>query len=44
MFNSNRAPTYTSVTNLVGALPVYYDLKKETSEASFKALEQLDLR
>jgi aspartate/methionine/tyrosine aminotransferase len=24
-------PTYTSVTNLVGAVPVYYDLKEETN-------------
>ncbi|MFT4983164.1 MAG: LL-diaminopimelate aminotransferase [Flavobacterium sp.] len=37
-------PTYTSVTNLVGALPVYYDLKESTDwEPDFEALEKLDL-
>lgn len=37
-------PTYTSVTNLVGAVPVYYDLKEATNwEPDFDALEKLDL-
>jgi aspartate/methionine/tyrosine aminotransferase len=37
-------PTYTSVTNLVGAVPVYYDLKESTNwEPDFEDLEQLDL-
>jgi LL-diaminopimelate aminotransferase len=37
-------PTYTSVTNLVGAVPVYYDLKEANAwEPDFEALEQLDL-
>jgi LL-diaminopimelate aminotransferase len=37
-------PTYTSVTNLVGAVPVYYDLIEEnTWEPDFAALEKLDL-
>lgn len=37
-------PTYTSVTNLVGAVPLYYDLKESTNwEPDFEALEQLDL-
>lgn len=37
-------PTYTSVTNLVGAVPVYYDLKEGNQwEPDFEALEQLDL-
>lgn len=37
-------PTYTSVTNLVGAVPVYYDLKESTNwEPDFEALEKLDL-
>jgi LL-diaminopimelate aminotransferase len=37
-------PTYTSVTNLVGAVPVYYDLKEENNwEPDFVALEKLDL-
>jgi aspartate/methionine/tyrosine aminotransferase len=37
-------PTYTSVTNLVGAVPVFYDLKEETNwEPDFEALEKLDL-
>lgn len=37
-------PTYTSVTNLVGAIPIYYDLKENTNwEPDFEALEKLDL-
>jgi aspartate/methionine/tyrosine aminotransferase len=37
-------PTYTSVTNLVQAVPVYYDLKEENGwEPDFEALEKLDL-
>ncbi len=37
-------PTYTSVTNLVGALPIYYDLKEANSwEPDFEALEKMDL-
>ncbi|MEN2402378.1 aminotransferase class I/II-fold pyridoxal phosphate-dependent enzyme [Flavobacterium sp. MC2016-06] len=37
-------PTYTSVTNLVQAVPVYYDLKEENNwEPDFEALEKLDL-
>ncbi|QOG03568.1 pyridoxal phosphate-dependent aminotransferase [Flavobacterium sp. MDT1-60] len=37
-------PTYTSVTNLVGAVPVYYDLKEVNAwEPDFEALEKLDL-
>jgi aspartate/methionine/tyrosine aminotransferase len=37
-------PTYTSVTNLVGAVPVYYDLKEGNNwEPDFETLEQLDL-
>jgi LL-diaminopimelate aminotransferase len=37
-------PTYTSVTNLVGARPVYYDLKESTHwEPDFDSLEKLDL-
>ncbi|OMQ12778.1 pyridoxal phosphate-dependent aminotransferase [[Flexibacter] sp. ATCC 35103] len=37
-------PTYTSVTNLVGAVPVYYDLKEKNAwEPDFEALEKLDL-
>lgn len=37
-------PTYTSVTNLVGAVPVYYDLKENTNwEPDFEALEKLNL-
>jgi aspartate/methionine/tyrosine aminotransferase len=37
-------PTYTSVTNLVGAVPVYYDLKEASAwEPDFEALEKLDL-
>lgn len=37
-------PTYSSVTNLVGAIPVYYDLKENNNwEPDFEALEKLDL-
>ena len=37
-------PTYTSVTNLVEAEPVYYDLTNETNwQPDFDALEQKDL-
>ncbi len=37
-------PTYTSVTNLVGAVPVYYDLKEDNNwEPDFELLEKLDL-
>jgi len=37
-------PTYTSVTNLVEAVPVFYDLKSEHNwEPNFKQLEQQDL-
>jgi LL-diaminopimelate aminotransferase len=37
-------PTYTSVTNLVGALPIYYDLKEADNwEPDFEALEKMDL-
>ncbi|MBC5840993.1 aminotransferase class I/II-fold pyridoxal phosphate-dependent enzyme [Flavobacterium sp. F-380] len=37
-------PTYTSVTNLVGAIPVYYDLTANSNwEPDFEALEKLDL-
>jgi LL-diaminopimelate aminotransferase len=37
-------PTYTSVTNLVGAKPIYYDLKENTNwEPDFDSLEKLDL-
>lgn len=37
-------PTYTSVTNLVGAVPVYYDLKEANAwEPDLEALEKLDL-
>ncbi|MEC5167146.1 LL-diaminopimelate aminotransferase [Flavobacterium sp. PL11] len=37
-------PTYTSVTNLVGAIPVFYDLTERTNwEPDFEALEKLDL-
>jgi LL-diaminopimelate aminotransferase len=37
-------PTYTSVTNLVGAVPVYYDLKEDNNwEPDFEALEKLEL-
>ena len=37
-------PTYTSVTNLVGAKPIYYDLiEKNNWEPDFETLEKLDL-
>jgi aspartate/methionine/tyrosine aminotransferase len=37
-------PTYSSVTNLVGAVPVYYDLVAANNwEPDFEALEKLDL-
>jgi aspartate/methionine/tyrosine aminotransferase len=37
-------PTYTSVTNLVGASPIYYDLKEVNNwEPDFEALEKMDL-
>jgi len=37
-------PTYSSVTNLMGAVPVYYDLKEANNwEPDFEALEKLDL-
>ncbi|WP_395077672.1 pyridoxal phosphate-dependent aminotransferase [Flavobacterium sp.] len=37
-------PTYSSVTNLVGAKPIFYDLKAEKNwEPNFEALENLDL-
>jgi LL-diaminopimelate aminotransferase len=37
-------PTYTSVTNLVGAKPVYFDLKAESNwEPDFDSLEKKDL-
>ena len=37
-------PTYTSVTNLVGAKPVFYDLKAENNwEPDFEILEHQDL-
>lgn len=37
-------PTYSSVTNLVQAKPVYYDLTEENNwTPDFEALEQLDL-
>lgn len=37
-------PTYTSVTNLVGAVPIFYDLKEDKNwEPDFDALEELDL-
>jgi aspartate/methionine/tyrosine aminotransferase len=37
-------PTYTSVTNLVEAVPVYYDLTEDSNwQPDFKALEQTDL-
>jgi aspartate/methionine/tyrosine aminotransferase len=32
-------PTYTSVTNLVGAVPVYYDLRRKPVGPDFEALE-----
>ena len=37
-------PTYNSVTNLVGANPIFYDLTSENNwEPNFEALEKLDL-
>lgn len=37
-------PTYISVTNLVGANPVFYDLKEENDwQPNFEALEKTDL-
>ena len=37
-------PTYTSVTKLVGAKPIFYDLTAATQwQPDFEALEQLDL-
>ena len=37
-------PTYSSVTNLVGAIPVYYDLKEVNNwEPDLEALDKLDL-
>ena len=37
-------PTYASVTNLVQAKPIFYDLKEETNwQPNFEQLEQLDL-
>jgi aspartate/methionine/tyrosine aminotransferase len=37
-------PTYSSVTNLVGAIPVYYDLAASNNwEPDFEVLEKLDL-
>lgn len=37
-------PTYTSVTNLVGAVPVFYDLKEENNwQPDFEKLERLGL-
>lgn len=37
-------PTYTSVTNLVGAKPVFYDLTEDTNwEPNFEALSKMDL-
>ncbi len=37
-------PTYVSVTNLVGARPVFYDLAEDNHwEPDFEALEKLDL-
>lgn len=37
-------PTYTSVTNLVGATPIYYDLIDENNwEPNFEQLESYDL-
>jgi aspartate/methionine/tyrosine aminotransferase len=34
-----RGIQHTSVTNLVGAVPVYYDLKRVDWEPDFEALE-----
>ncbi len=37
-------PTYTSVTNLVGATPVFYDLREDTNwEPDFHSLSKMDL-
>ncbi len=37
-------PTYSSVTNLVGAKPIYYELDASTNwQPNFEALEKLDL-
>lgn len=37
-------PTYTSVTNLVGAKPVFYNLTEETNwEPNFEVLSKMDL-
>ncbi|AOW20558.1 pyridoxal phosphate-dependent aminotransferase [Urechidicola croceus] len=37
-------PTYTSVTNLVGAKPIFYDLTEDSNwEPNFEDLEKLDL-
>ena len=37
-------PTYSSVTNLVGAIPIFYDLAAENNwEPNFEALEKLNL-
>ncbi|MEC4049241.1 aminotransferase class I/II-fold pyridoxal phosphate-dependent enzyme [Flavobacterium sp. SUN046] len=37
-------PTYTSVTHLVGATPLYYELKEENQwQPDFEALEAMDL-
>jgi aspartate/methionine/tyrosine aminotransferase len=37
-------PTYSSVTNLVGAVPIYYNLTESSSwEPDLEALEKLDL-
>ncbi|WP_025741122.1 pyridoxal phosphate-dependent aminotransferase [Aquimarina pacifica] len=37
-------PTYTSVTNLVGATPVFYDLKEDTNwEPDFHSLSKMNL-
>ena len=37
-------PTYTSVTNLVGATPIFYDLTEETNwEPNFEVLSKMDL-
>jgi hypothetical protein len=43
-FDSDRISYVHISDNLVGAVPVYYDLKKETSGSQiFEALEKLDL-
>jgi aspartate/methionine/tyrosine aminotransferase len=37
-------PTYTSVTNLVGAIPVFYDLNEDNGwQPDFEALDKCDL-